>query len=88
MESIIQISALIGALCVIFGSIFSVYKFYLRQLKQDKELDATREELGIICYGLFACLSGLKEQGCNGPVTDALKHLEKHINVQAHKNDI
>jgi hypothetical protein len=31
-----------------------------------------------------ACLSGLKEQGCNGPVTQALDALEKHLNKQAH----
>ena len=26
----------------------------------------------MICYGVLACLKGLKEKGCNGPVTDAL----------------
>lgn len=88
MVDIIQISALIGAIGVIFGVIFSIYKFYLRQLKQDKELNEIRAELAIICYGLTACLSGLKEQGCNGQVTDALKHLEKHMNKQAHKNEV
>jgi len=33
----------------------------------------------------LACLMGLKEQGCNGPVTEAINQLEKHINKQAHK---
>ena len=28
-----------------------------------------RREQTLICYGLLACLQGLKEQGCNGPVT-------------------
>lgn len=36
-------------------------------------------------YGVLACLMGLKEQGCNGPVTDAIHAIEKHINKQAHK---
>ena len=50
-------------------------------------LKAIREELRILCYGVQACLSGLKEQGCNGPVTDALTHLEKHLNKKAHAGD-
>ena len=32
-----------------------------------------------------ACLKGLKEQGCNGPVTEAINKIEKHLNLQAHK---
>lgn len=88
MDDVIQLGALIGAIGVISGVLFSIYKFYLRQLKQDKELNEIRTELGIICYGLTACLSGLKEQGCNGQVTDALNHLEKHVNQQAHKNEV
>ena len=36
------------------------------------------------CYGILACLKGLKEQGCNGPVTEALHTLEKHLNQSAH----
>ena len=40
-----------------------------------------------MCYGLKACLVGMQEQGCNGPVTQALDALEKHLNNQAHKGD-
>ena len=36
-------------------------------------------------YGVLACLKGLKEQGCNGPVTEAIQTIEKHLNVEAHK---
>ena len=35
--------------------------------------------------GVLACLKGLQEQGCDGPVTIAIKKLENHINKQAHK---
>lgn len=48
------------------------------------ELKAIRGELTVVCYGLLACLKGLKEQGCNGPVTAALDKLEKHLNQAAH----
>ena len=43
------------------------------------------EEQTLIIYGLLACLKGLKEQGCNGPVTEAINKIEKHINQKAHE---
>ena len=46
-----------------------------------------RQEQTMICYGVLACLKGLKEQGCNGPVTDALNKLEKYLNEKAHDGD-
>lgn len=44
-----------------------------------------REEQTLIIYGLLACLKGLKERGCNGPVTEAINKIEKHINIKAHE---
>ena len=40
--------------------------------------------INVCCYGILACLRGLKEQGCDGPVTEALDKLEKHLNMAAH----
>lgn len=42
------------------------------------------EEQILIIYGLLACLKGLKEQGCNGTVTEAINKIERHINIKAH----
>ena len=42
-------------------------------------------EQTLMVYGILASLKGLKEQGCNGPVTEAIAKLEKHLNIQAHK---
>lgn len=53
--------------------------------KTDKRFAEIYEELTLICYGLQACLKGLQEKGCNGPVTDAIDKMEKHINKNAHK---
>lgn len=36
---------------------------------------------------ILACLKGLKEQGCNGPVTEAIDKIQKHINKQAHDQE-
>ncbi|MBE6692662.1 MAG: branched-chain amino acid ABC transporter permease, partial [Ruminococcaceae bacterium] len=34
---------------------------------------------------LLACLKGLAAQGCNGPVSEAIDKIEKHINKKAHE---
>ena len=84
-DSVKSLAALITAGGTILGVILAVYRFYLRQKKQDEEISAIREELRILCCGMKACLSGLKEQGCNGPVTEALQYLDKHLNQRAHE---
>lgn len=84
VESIRTAAALVTALGVIVGTAGAAYRFYLRQKKQDEELAAIRTELQVLCFGMRACLSGLREQGCNGPVTQALDALDKHLNKQAH----
>lgn len=78
-------ASVVTALVVIFSAIFAVYKWYLKQEKQDKDINSIKKENGVICYGLLACLDGLKQLGANGNVTDAYNKLEKHINNQAHE---
>lgn len=84
-QIIITIASVITALGVIFGVIFAVYRWYLKQKKQDKDIKAIKEEQTLLTYGVLACLKGLKEQGCDGPVTTAINQIEKYINKQAHK---
>lgn len=83
-ETIVRAASLITALGVIGGAIVWCVKFLGRQKAQDKELKELRKENTMICYGILACLKGLKEQGCNGPVSEALNRLEKHLNEAAH----
>lgn len=87
VETIKAVASLLTALGVIGGVLVAVYNFFTRQKKQDKELEAIRAELQLLCYGQRACLSGLKEQGCNGPVTEALAALDKHLNRAAHAGE-
>lgn len=84
-QIIITIASIITALGAIFGMIFAVYRWYLKQEKQDKDIKSIKEEQTLLTYGVLACLKGLKEQGCDGPVTSAINQIEKHINKQAHK---
>jgi hypothetical protein len=57
----------------------------LKQEKQDKDIKSIKEEQSVLVHGVLACLQGLREQGCNGPVTAAIEQIENHINKQAHK---
>ena len=82
---IITIASVITALGVIFGVVFTVYRWYLKNEKQDNDIKSIKEEQSILTHGVLACLKGLKEQGCNGPVTEAINQIETHRNKQAHK---
>ncbi len=84
-DTVITAAAIIAALGVIFGVIFAVYRWYLKQEKQDKDIAEIKDEQSILTCGVLACLKGLKEQGCDGPVTEAIIQIEKHLNKQAHK---
>lgn len=44
-----------------------------------------KKEQQILTYGILACLKGLQEKGCNGPVTEAINKIEKHLNERAHE---
>ena len=86
-ETIIQVGKVLGALALIGGILISIYKWYSRQNEQDIEIKKMKEEQCLITYGLLACLKGLKEQGCNGPVTEAIDKLEKYLNKAAHDQE-
>lgn len=85
MDALATAAGIITSLGVILGVIFAIYKWYLKQEKQDKDIKAIKEEQTILTQGVLACLKGLKEQGCDGPVTAAIKQIETHLNKQAHK---
>ena len=84
-DTIITIAAVITALGVIFGVIFAIYKWYLKQEKQDKDIAHIKEEDTLIVFALSACLDGLQQLGANHTVPIAKDKLDKYINQQAHK---
>ena len=84
-DTIIPIAAVIGALGVIFGVVFAVYRWYLKQEKQDKDIAHIKEEDTLIVFALSACLDGLQQLGANHTVPIAKDKLDKYINQQAHK---
>jgi hypothetical protein len=64
--------------------VYKIITWVQRQKQQDEDIAMMKEELCLLTYGVLACLKGLKEQGCNGPVTNAIEKIEKHMNQQAH----
>ena len=86
-ETIVGAASVLTALGAIGGAVLWCLRFVQRQRHQDREIAAIRREQTLICYGVLACLKGLKEQGCNGPVSEALSKLEKHLNQAAHEGE-
>ena len=94
-DTIIKASAILAAILAIGALVWKIIKWFLQQNKQTTDIEALKEkeqkdiqsikdELCLLTYGTLACLKGLKEQGCNGPVTEAIGKIEKHINQSAH----
>lgn len=93
--TIITIAGVIGALCTIGAVAYKAIKWFQAQEQQTKDIEKLKEqekgdikqikeEMCLLTYAILACLKGLKEQGCNGPVTEAIGKVEKHINQAAH----
>lgn len=85
VQSVLTASAIIAALVGIWNYVRKLVGWVDRQKQQDEDIKAMKEEQGILTYGVLACLKGLREQGCNGPVTDAISKIEKYLNQKAHK---
>lgn len=95
-QSVITAAAVVGAAVALISYFGRLVRWVDKQEKQDNkisDLKATHEhdvadikkEQTLLIYGMLACLKGLKEQGCNGPVTEAIDKIEKHINKKAHE---
>ena len=95
-ESVVSAGAVLGALAALWKYLGGAVARYNQPNKNEREIETLRkhheedmreqrEEQTLIVYGLLACLKGLKEQGCNGPVTEAINKIEKHLNKKAHE---
>lgn len=83
-QTLITAAAILTAIGAILKSYNKGYDFVKRQKEQDTNIKDIQEEQTILTYGVLACLKGLHEQGANGPVTEAIAKIEKHINLKAH----
>ena len=95
-QTVITAFAVLSAIVGLVAFFAKGVRWVDKQQQQDSDIKALREthnadmgsmkqEQTLIVYGLLACLKGLKEQGCNGPVTEAISKIEKHLNQKAHE---
>ena len=84
-QTIISLAALIGAVGALVAIYNKGYDFVRRQKEQDKVIRSIQDEQALLTMGLLACLKGLKEKGCDGPVTEAINKIEAYLLKQAHK---
>ena len=93
--TLIAVAGVVGAIVTIAGFGYKIFKWFDKQEQQTKDIEELKEqekedikqikdEMCLLTYAVLACLKGLKEQGCNGPVTEAIGKVEKHINQAAH----
>lgn len=85
LKQLVTVAAIIGAVVALYKYFAQMVRFMDRQKKQDEEIKAIKEELNILTYGVLACLKGLSEQGCNGPVHEGINKIEQHLNDKAHR---
>ena len=83
-NTIITAAAILAAAGAIAASFAKIVRWLDRQRRQDDELSAIKQEQSLLTCGVLACLKGLREQGCNGPVTEAIERIEQHLNRRAH----
>ena len=83
-QTLITIAAVITAVVTIVGRYNKLYDWIRKQDEQDKVIKSIQDEQTILTEGILACLKGLSEQGCDGPVTQAIAKIEKHLIQKAH----
>lgn len=95
-QGVITFASLLGAIVAIVAFFAKIVRWVDKQDQQDEKIQkleahheddikSLKEEQTLLVYGVLACLQGLKEQGCNGPVTEAINKYEKYLNQKAHQ---
>jgi hypothetical protein len=96
LQSVITAASFVGAVIALVAYFSKVVRWVDKQSKQDEAINQLRqhheedmkiikEEQAIIVHGVLACLKGLREQGCNGPVKEGIAEIEDYLNQKAHQ---
>ena len=78
-QTLVTIASVVGAFVTLVTYFAKVVKFVEHQREQDAEIQFLKNEQGLQLRGILAALKGLKEQGCNGPVTEAITEIEQFL---------
>lgn len=85
LQNLLTAAAILSAATALLAAYNKTYDWLRRQQKQDEAIADLKAEQGLLTRGVLACLKGLHEQGCNGPVTEAIRELEAYVNRKAHE---
>lgn len=92
--TILFITAFLSGIAIIYGYIkkwlklaikTEIVDIYKRIETLEKESTRNKTENSILLRGELACLKGLKEQGCNGSVTQSIKEIEDYLLEQVRR---
>ena len=78
-QVITTLASIVCAIVVMVTYFAKVVRWVDHQKEQDKEITFLKMEQGLMLRGILAALKGLKEKGCNGPVTDMIAEIEQFL---------
>lgn len=95
-QSVITAASVVGAIVALYAFFSKIVLWVDKQNQQDEELKnlkahhdkdikELKEEQTLLVEGVLACLQGLQERGCNGPVTAAIEKYQNYLNAKAHQ---
>lgn len=82
---IISLAAVVGAAVALINYTNRVFLWLHRMTKQGEEIKEVKEEQGVLCIAVSACLDGLIQLGANHEVPKAKQMLDDYIRSQAHR---
>ena len=83
-QTIVTAAGVIAAFVALVKYLAKVFGWFNQQNADSKEIKDIKKEQELLTFGVLACLKGLQEQGCDGPVTDAIGKIENYLNSKAH----
>ena len=95
-QTVITAASAIAAVVAIYAFFAKIVLWVEKQNQQDDEIKRLKahhdqdikelkEEQTLLVKGVLACLQGLQERGCNGPVTEAIEEYKTYLNEKAHR---
>lgn len=95
-QTFITAATFVGAVIALASYFSKIVRWVDKQTKQDEDIKklkkhheedikSIKEEQTLLVEGILACLQGLQEKGCNGPVTKAIEKYKTYLNEKAHE---
>lgn len=95
-QTFITAAAFVGAVVALVAYFAKIVRWVDNQKKQDEkikqlekhheeDIKSLKDEQRLLVEGVLACLQGLQEKGCNGPVTKAIERYQTYLNQKAHE---